>query len=263
MKCSVSIVFVGFAAFGAAFAQEGYPSDTDAVSSTEAYDSAAVGATPIAVAPPAMNPPNMAMPEAMLPGAMLPGAMLPGAMLPGAMLPGAMLPGAMSTHIGSMPSAIQSLLSRLVSYFDMSHVSSINTDTPVLVSHVFDPATGKFTHLTLNVMQSGSSYYIPVCSTDAITGTTPASADVCPYGIQLNPVPLNVVQAKLNIMHTVHSIIKNLARPLFAFSNPGFTSASQQTVPQQVAPEQTAPEQTAPEQTAPEQMMASQTIASS
>ncbi|KAI9503203.1 hypothetical protein BX070DRAFT_234905 [Coemansia spiralis] len=243
MKCSISIVFVGFAAFGAAFAQEGYPSDTDAVSSTEAYDSAAVGATPIAVAPPAMNPPNMAMPEAMLPGAMLPGTMLP---------------GAMGTHIGSMPSAIQSLLSRLVSYFDMSHVSSINTDTPVLVSHVFDPATGKFTHLTLNVMQSGSSYYIPVCSTDAITGTTPASADVCPYGIQLNPVPLNVVQAKLNIMHTVHSIIKNLARPLFAFSNPGFTSASQQTVPQQVAPEQTAPEQTAPEQ-----MMASQTIASS
>ncbi|KAJ1718171.1 hypothetical protein LPJ61_006783, partial [Coemansia biformis] len=55
-----------------------------------------------------------------------------------------------------------SLLARLASYFDLSHVSSSITTTPVLVAHVFDPSSGKTALLASSVMRAGEGYYIPV-----------------------------------------------------------------------------------------------------
>ncbi|KAJ2014816.1 hypothetical protein GGI03_005079 [Coemansia sp. RSA 2337] len=46
-----------------------------------------------------------------------------------------------------MPSSLtQSLLARLASYFDVSHLSSVDTTTPLIVTQVFDPTMNKFTH---------------------------------------------------------------------------------------------------------------------
>ncbi|KAJ1796707.1 hypothetical protein LPJ59_003589 [Coemansia sp. RSA 2399] len=123
--------------------------------------------------------------------------------------------GGSSSQSQPPTNTVQSLIARLVSFFDLSHVSSDTTSTPVTFDMVYDPATGKFTHLTTDVEQSGGAYYVPVCPVDVITGA--ASAQGCDYGIRLNPVPLNVAQAHLSTVHTLFSIVRNLARPSFMF----------------------------------------------
>ncbi|KAJ2751521.1 hypothetical protein GGI19_004426, partial [Coemansia pectinata] len=55
-------------------------------------------------------------------------------------------------QVAQMPNSLtQSLLTRLISYFDMSHLSSVDTAMPVIVTQVFDPTMNKFTHLSMNV----------------------------------------------------------------------------------------------------------------
>ncbi|KAJ2826605.1 hypothetical protein IWW50_002283, partial [Coemansia erecta] len=71
-----------------------------------------------------------------------------------------------STHIGGYDT--MSLVSRLMSYFDFTHVDATVASTPVVMAGVYDPTTGKFTVLSANVVQSGDAYYVPVCSTDSI-----------------------------------------------------------------------------------------------
>ncbi|KAJ2439541.1 hypothetical protein GGF42_007920 [Coemansia sp. RSA 2424] len=97
-------------------------------------------------------------------------------------------------RLAQMPSSMtQSLLSRLISYFDMSHISSVNTTTPVMVTHVFDPEMNKFTHLSMNIIQLGDVWYLPVCTVDSITAVRSAAAlpvpKSCQYDIQLAPLP--------------------------------------------------------------------------
>ncbi|KAJ2855899.1 hypothetical protein GGI22_003978 [Coemansia erecta] len=112
---------------------------------------------------------------------------------------------------------IQPLVNRVVSFFDMSHVSHTPTDTPVMLHHVYDPATGKFTHLTMDVMQSGGMYYVPVCSISSFTSDITAASENCPYAIQLNPVPIDVAQTFLRLIHTAFRIIRRLALPRLWF----------------------------------------------
>ncbi|KAJ2235511.1 hypothetical protein GGI13_008581, partial [Coemansia sp. RSA 455] len=138
-------------------------------------------------------------------------------------------------QVAQMPSSLtQSLLSRLISYFDMSRVSSVDATTPVMITQVFDSTMSKFTHLSMNVVQSGDVWYLPVCTVDSITGTgvsvagtaaagtatagapeagtavtgasvaPPAGASAapslpmsCQYGIQLAPVPQNAMRMML------------------------------------------------------------------
>ncbi|KAJ1727522.1 hypothetical protein LPJ72_005905 [Coemansia sp. Benny D160-2] len=154
-----------------------------------------------------------------------------------------------------MPSMVQALLGRIASYFDFSHVASDLASTPTMLEMVYDPATRKFTYLAASVMQSGDVYYVPVCpvegmasptatataggetasptdtstdsgsdtSTDAGANTSTGSGIVstpspaCAYGIRLNPVPINVASANMNILRTVFAIIRTLSRPMFFF----------------------------------------------
>ncbi|KAJ2812066.1 hypothetical protein H4S07_001654 [Coemansia furcata] len=98
-----------------------------------------------------------------------------------------------------MPSSLtQSLLAHLGSYFDISHVLSVDTATPAIATHVFDPTMDKFTHLSMNVVQSGDVWYLPVCTIDSITtsgsSATPPSPESCHFAIQLAPVPENAMR---------------------------------------------------------------------
>ncbi|KAJ2558246.1 hypothetical protein EV175_000882 [Coemansia sp. RSA 1933] len=137
-------------------------------------------------------------------------------------------------HIGGgMPSMIQPLVNRFVSFFDLSHVSTTPTDTPVMLHHVYDPATGKFTYLSMDVMQSGGAYYVPVCSISSFTSGVATAADNCPYAIQLNPVPIDVAQRFLRLMHTVFNIIRNLALPKLWIGQSYAMSPSQPQAQQQ------------------------------
>ncbi|KAJ2880371.1 hypothetical protein H4R27_004758 [Coemansia aciculifera] len=127
-------------------------------------------------------------------------------------------------QVAQMPSSLtQSLLARLVSYFDMSRLSSVDTMTPVITAEVFDPTMNKFTHLSMNVVQSGDVWYLPVCTVDSITAATGASAAVgasaatppapesCQYGIQLTPVPQNAMRMMLRVMRTMFRAINAAA----------------------------------------------------
>ncbi|KAJ2720885.1 hypothetical protein GGI07_004330 [Coemansia sp. Benny D115] len=120
---------------------------------------------------------------------------------------------------------INTHLARLMSFFDMSHVSTVDTQSPVMVTHVFDPTTNKFTHFALDVVQTGNSYYLPVCSVDSITSAggdqVVSSPESCQYGIQLTSVPANAVRAKLGLLRTVIRMFKSLAHPSLHFG--GFT----------------------------------------
>ncbi|KAI7833236.1 hypothetical protein BX661DRAFT_177977 [Kickxella alabastrina] len=113
-------------------------------------------------------------------------------------------------------------LSRMASFFDMSHVSNVETTSPVMVTHVFDPATNKFTHLALNVVQtSNGAYYLPVCTVDSITTAGPdqvAATDGCQYGVQMSSVPANVVRTKLGVVRHLFQAIRSAAsHPTFNF----------------------------------------------
>ncbi|KAJ2811110.1 hypothetical protein H4S07_002268 [Coemansia furcata] len=116
-----------------------------------------------------------------------------------------------------MPSSMtQSLLTRLGSYFDMSHISSVDTNTPVMIAEVFDPTISKVTHLSMNVVQSGNVWYIPVCSIDSIatagSSVAPSSPEGCQYGVQLAPVPQNAMKMKMKVVRTLVRAIEAAAR---------------------------------------------------
>ncbi|KAJ2858927.1 hypothetical protein GGH94_006374 [Coemansia aciculifera] len=137
-------------------------------------------------------------------------------------------------QVAQMPNSLtQSLLTRLISYFDMSHLSSVDTATPVMVIQVFDPTMNKFTHLSMNVVQSGDVWYLPVCTVGSITAATGASAatppapESCQYGIQLAPVPQNAMRMMLRVMRTMFRAINTAAmeptRFWFGRSSTGMT----------------------------------------
>ncbi|PIA17904.1 hypothetical protein COEREDRAFT_7089 [Coemansia reversa NRRL 1564] len=126
-----------------------------------------------------------------------------------------------------------SLLARLASYFDLTHVSSDIASMPVVMSKVYDPATGKFVMLSAGVMQSGGAYYVPVCTVNAITsaGMSPVAAvqpDACSYGIQLTPVPSNAAVALYRVIRTRFKAIMSASRPSFmGFGGSSFKGAMQ------------------------------------
>ncbi|KAJ2547026.1 hypothetical protein GGH95_006709 [Coemansia sp. RSA 1836] len=97
----------------------------------------------------------------------------------------------------------------------MSRISSVDTTTPVMVTHVFDPAMNKFTHLSMNVIQSGDVWYLPVCTVDSITAAggaaAPPAPESCQYGIQLAPVPQNAMRMMLRVMRTAFRAIRAAA----------------------------------------------------
>ncbi|KAJ2505727.1 hypothetical protein GGI11_006899 [Coemansia sp. RSA 2049] len=190
--------------------------------------------------------------QAMQPNMMMPGAMAGSGMGMGIPPMGVYGSGSQEER---MPSMVQALLGRIASYFDFSHVASDLASTPTMLEMVYDPATRKFTYLAASVMQSGDVYYVPVCpvegmasptatataggetasptdtstdsgsdtSTDAGANTSTGSGIVstpspaCAYGIRLNPVPINVASASMNILRTVLAIIRTLSRPMFFF----------------------------------------------
>ncbi|KAJ2052036.1 hypothetical protein GGH13_008541 [Coemansia sp. S155-1] len=119
-------------------------------------------------------------------------------------------------QVAQMPSSLtQSLLSRLISYFDISRASSVDTATPVMTAQVFDPTMNKFTHLSINVVQSGDVWYLPVCTVDSITAAgasaAPPAPESCQYGIQLAPVPQNAMRMMLRVMRTMFRAINAAA----------------------------------------------------
>ncbi|KAJ1668812.1 hypothetical protein IW140_000121 [Coemansia sp. RSA 1813] len=156
----------------------------------------------------------------------IPVPMMPGPVTGGASFP-QMQAGNANVH-AQMPNIVQSLLGHLASFFDLSHVSGITTNTPVSLDTVYDPAEGKFTMLSTDIQQSGDIYYVPVCSVDSIISNAPASAQACAYGVRLNPVPSNVAQAKLHIIRTLFAVLRNLARPLFGPDGSNMMSTGQQ-----------------------------------
>ncbi|KAJ2470593.1 hypothetical protein EV174_006088, partial [Coemansia sp. RSA 2320] len=164
---------------------------------------------------------------------------------------------------GSRTSTL-SLLAHLASYFDMSHVSGAATSTPVSVVHVFDPASSKFTHLSMNVAKSGDAYYFPVCAVDSIVtagSSAVAMPESCHFGIQLMPVPTNAMNTHMQVVHTLLRAIKSASHPSFWFGGVSVTHPpeipQEQPVPERT-PEQPAPEQPTPEQPAPEQQQQQQ-----
>ncbi|KAJ2335663.1 hypothetical protein GGI00_001242 [Coemansia sp. RSA 2681] len=135
-------------------------------------------------------------------------------------------------QVAQMPSSLtQSLLSRLISYFDMSRISGVDTTTPVMVTHVFDPVMNKFTHFSMNVVQSGDVWYLPVCTVASITAAGSAAAppapESCQYGIQLAPVPQNAMKMTLRVVRTAFRAIRAAAmepmRFWFGRSSTGMT----------------------------------------
>ncbi|KAJ2323351.1 hypothetical protein GGI00_005649 [Coemansia sp. RSA 2681] len=97
----------------------------------------------------------------------------------------------------------------------MSRISSVDTTTPVMVTQMFDPAMNKFTHLSMNVVQSGDVWYLPVCTIDSITAAGSAAAppvpESCQYGIQLAPVPQNAMRMMLRVVRTAFRAIRAAA----------------------------------------------------
>ncbi|KAJ2591091.1 hypothetical protein EV177_008936 [Coemansia sp. RSA 1804] len=117
-----------------------------------------------------------------------------------------------------MPRMIQPLINRIVSFFDYSHLSTTPTETPATLQMVYDPVIGKFTQMTMDTMRSDNGYYyVPVCSLGSIVSGGSYSPQDCPYSIQLNPVPINVVQTILRVVHSWFNVFRTLAMPRLWF----------------------------------------------
>ncbi|KAJ2486489.1 hypothetical protein IWW37_005599 [Coemansia sp. RSA 2050] len=137
-----------------------------------------------------------------------------------------------------MPGSLtHSLLARLASYFDMSRQLNADTTTPVLTAEVFDPTINKVTHLSMNIVQSGNIWYLPVCTVDSITTAgsavaAPPTTESCQYGIQLTPVPQNAMRMLMRVWRTMFRAIEAAAREptRFWFGRPstGMTFMPQQ-----------------------------------
>ncbi|KAJ2118350.1 hypothetical protein IW139_002196 [Coemansia sp. RSA 353] len=131
-----------------------------------------------------------------------------------------------STTMGGQDTV--SLLTRLVSFFDLTRVSASLTTMPVLMASVYDPTSNKFTFLSSSLVQSGDASYVPVCSIDSITsaGSTPVLAqgqsDVCPYGIQLTPMPSNVAARLFKVLRIKVKLFLSLLKPSFWFGRTSF-----------------------------------------
>ncbi|KAJ2083848.1 hypothetical protein H4R24_000500 [Coemansia sp. RSA 988] len=134
------------------------------------------------------------------------------------MYPGVQTPSVMSKFHMGHGGDTESLLSRLASYFDLSHVASDIAAMPVVMTKLYDPASNKFTVVSTNVMQSGGAYYIPVCPSNVIVNAkqTPVmdvEPAACGYGIQLTPVPSNAASALNRVIRTKFKAIMSIARP--------------------------------------------------
>ncbi|KAJ2807492.1 hypothetical protein H4R20_001261 [Coemansia guatemalensis] len=136
------------------------------------------------------------------------------------MYPGVQTPAVMPKLQMVYGADTQSLLSRLLSYFDLTHVASDIATMPVVMTKLYDPASNKFTVVSANVMQSGGAYYIPVCPTSAIANAkqTPVmdvEPAACGYGIQLTPMPSNAAGALNRVIRTAFKAIMSVSRPSF------------------------------------------------
>ncbi|KAI7834384.1 hypothetical protein BX661DRAFT_196108 [Kickxella alabastrina] len=145
--------------------------------------------------------------------------------------PGSIDTGSMAPPSFSPLANVNSHLARMVSFLDMSRISNVETTSPVMLTTVFDPAINKFTHLTLNVMQtSNGAYYLPVCAVDSITAAGPdqvASTDSCQFGIQMSSVPANVVRTKLGAVQSLFRAIRSAAsHPVFNLGGFSMTSTT-------------------------------------
>ncbi|KAJ2622683.1 hypothetical protein GGF44_005370 [Coemansia sp. RSA 1694] len=83
-----------------------------------------------------------------------------------------------------------------------------------MVTQVFDLTMNKLTHLSMNVVQSGDVWYLPVCTVDSITtagSAAPPAPESCQYGIQLAPVPQNAMRMMLRVMRTAFRAIRAAA----------------------------------------------------
>ncbi|KAJ1829938.1 hypothetical protein LPJ63_005235 [Coemansia sp. RSA 2711] len=113
----------------------------------------------------------------------------------------------------------RSLLYRLMSYFDLTHLAPTLASTPVLMLSIYDPSLGKFVELSATAIQSGDAYYVPVCPTDAIVsaGEVPAMAQnaTCNYGIQLTPMPGNAASALYKVLRTKIRLLLSIVKPGF------------------------------------------------
>ncbi|KAJ2817707.1 hypothetical protein GGI24_005320 [Coemansia furcata] len=134
--------------------------------------------------------------------------------------------------IPQMPSSMtHSLLSCVIEHFDMSHLLSVGTATPVMTVKVFNPTMNKFTLLSMNVVQSGDVWYLPVCTIDSITSTRISAAspapESCQFAIQLSPVPQNAMRVIMRVMRTMFRAIEAAAmkptRYLFGRPSTGIT----------------------------------------
>ncbi|KAJ2810714.1 hypothetical protein H4S07_002510 [Coemansia furcata] len=147
------------------------------------------------------------------------------------------IPNVVVDQMPQMPhSMTQSLLARLGSYFDMSHLSSVDTATPVMAVKVFDPTMNKYTLLSMNVVQSGDVWYLPVCTIDSITNAgssvAPPSPESCQFAIQLAPVPQNAMRMMMRVMRTMFRSIEAAAmeptRYMFGRPSTGMTYMPEQ-----------------------------------
>ncbi|KAJ1873324.1 hypothetical protein LPJ55_002366 [Coemansia sp. RSA 990] len=113
-----------------------------------------------------------------------------------------------------------SLLNRLVSFFDFSHVANAFTTVPVLMAPMYNPDTSKFTILSASIMRQGDTYFMPVCPVSAIASAgpeTPAAAvsSGCTMGVQLTPMPINAASSLYEMLKAKLRIIASLAKPSF------------------------------------------------
>ncbi|KAJ1840826.1 hypothetical protein LPJ70_004477 [Coemansia sp. RSA 2708] len=123
------------------------------------------------------------------------------------------------TQIGGGSQDVFSLLSRLISYFDLSRVSASMSSVPVIIGTVYDPVMNKFTFLSSGVVQSGDSYYVPVCPVADIVaaGMNPvmSQSSACTYGMQLTPMPSNAASGLFKVLRLKIRLFLSLLKPSF------------------------------------------------
>ncbi|KAJ2856679.1 hypothetical protein J3B02_001463 [Coemansia erecta] len=163
-------------------------------------------------------------------------------------------PGVTAMNLPNMSLAnVNFHLNRLLSMFDMSHVSTETTSAPVMMADVYDPAMNKFTALSLNVAQAGNGmYYIPVCTVDSMSSLSASSlaaqkpaSEICQYAIPLSQVPSNAAQAEMSIVGHAFDAIRSAASPMFQASSVSAPGMVQMQAPFQapVGQQEQQPEQ--------------------
>ncbi|KAJ1718504.1 hypothetical protein LPJ53_006486, partial [Coemansia erecta] len=115
-------------------------------------------------------------------------------------------------------SNVNAHLARLMNSYDLTHVSSVDTTTPVMLSDVFDPTTGKFAPMSMPMIQTSSGgYYMPVCTVDSLNaGVAPEN---CQFGVQMMPIPANAARTYANVGGHLVQAIQSAASPMFQASD--------------------------------------------